>query len=166
MKTGVALIVLVSLITFQACTPSDETLIKRFYPFEKDFDRLAIMALEDDKLTRIAMDFTWLEDNVGWPRPASELGFSVERWDEYRGLFRKLGIWSGIYRQKRRGILFFTVSVSGLVTGGSSKGYALSKSKPSPVLASLDERSEEIKSGEPAFKHIKGNWYVYYRWDD
>ena len=149
MKVSTLLIALVTSTIFQGCTccPSDEALIDRFYLLEQHFDRLAVMALEDEKVTRIAKDFTWVEGNAGWPRPASELGFSVERWDEYRELFKKLGIGSGISRGKG-GMVFFSVAVSGLVTGGSQKGYAFSKTKPSPLLASLNGRPKEIKSLE------------------
>jgi hypothetical protein len=75
---------------------SDQYLEKIFLAHETDFNRLVEMSNEDLHVVRIAPDFTWLDKNASWPRPESELGFSNQRWDEYRSLFAKLGLKSGI----------------------------------------------------------------------
>jgi hypothetical protein len=79
--------------------PSDDELIRNFQKNEADFNKLVAMSNEDPKVIRIAPDFTRLENNWRWPRPESELGFSKQRWGEYRALFNKLGLESGISRE-------------------------------------------------------------------
>ena len=147
--------------------PSDAALERVFFEKRGTFERLAKMAEEDRKVVRIAHDFTWLEDTVAWPRPNSKIGFSVERWDEYRTIFRELGLSAGTARNKDYpGILFLIASAEGMVTGGSDKGYAFS---PVPLLTqqqSLDGLPPGSRSGVPSFKHLDGNWYLYFRWDD
>jgi len=144
----------------------DEALIKRFYRYEKDFETLAQMAAEDSKVTRIANDFTWLENNAAWPRPGSELGFSRERWENYRRLFNKLGIKGGISRKGHPETIFLLSSTTGLATGGDEKGYAYCGHEPTPLVDSLDSIPIEVKSLQQVYKRVKGNWYLYYVWDD
>jgi hypothetical protein len=78
--------------------PRDAELSQRLAAHHKDFEQLVAMAKADKELVRIAPDFTWTTNSVAWPRPASELGFTTERWDEYRRLFHTLGIEAGILR--------------------------------------------------------------------
>ena len=110
-------------LIFNIPHPSDDTLLRNFQEHEADFALLARMASEDSRVVRIAYDFTWLEDNAGWPRPESELGFSRQRWDEYRRLFRKLDLEAGLLNHQPD-IILFLASTKGLMTGGSMKGYA------------------------------------------
>lgn len=145
--------------------PSDARLARVFHANEPDFLRLLAMAQEDAKLTRIAPDFTWLADDVGWPRPPSRVGFSDARWNEYRVLFRKLGVDSGVARRPD-GVLLFIASTQGLVTGGSSKGYAYSDRLLGPLYESLDAHPTDLPSNVPGFKPIGAGWYIYYDWDD
>ncbi len=93
---GLAAIFLVPLLIFSLISleenaphPSDQSLTKIFFAHEADFGKLVNMSNEDSHVVRIASDFTWLDNNAGWPRPDSELGFSKQRWDEYRSLFSK-----------------------------------------------------------------------------
>ena len=66
--------------------PSDQALRARFLANRVDFERLVAMSDEDSHLTRIAPDFTWLDDDVSWPR--RNVGISEQRWNDYRELFR------------------------------------------------------------------------------
>jgi len=146
---------------------SDKALNKRFHDHRTVMEELRIMADEDRKVIRIADDFTWLEGNVNWPRPQTELGFSAQRWDTYKALFKKASIQDGISRsQDFPDAIFFIASSSGLVTGGSSKGYAYLPSTPVKVYESLDEFPRDSISNVPSFKHLDGNWYLYSCWDD
>src|SRR6266446_2633760 len=139
--------------------PSDQYLENMFRSHEADFNKLVEMSNADSHVVRIAPDFTWLDNNAGWPRPESELGFSKQRWDEYRSLFSKLGLNSGILNYQPDLILFLA-STKGLVTGGSSKGYAYSLKEPEVIVEALDNASFS-KSGI-VYKRLKGNWYLFY----
>ena len=139
--------------------PSDQYLEKTFVSHEVDFNKLVEMSNVDSHVVRIAPDFTWLDNNAGWPRPESELGFSKQRWDEYRSLFSKLGLKSGILNYQPDLILFLA-STKGLVTGGSSKGYAYSLKQPEVVVESLDHA--DFSKSRIVYKHLKGNWYLFY----
>jgi hypothetical protein len=130
-------------------------------------EKLRIMADEDRKVIRIANDFTWIESNVNLPRPRTELGFSVQRWETYKALFKKASIQEGISRtQDIPNAIFFIASASGLVTGGSEKGYAYLPSPPAKVYGSLDKFPNDSKSNLPSFRNLDGNWYLYSSWDD
>lgn len=142
----------------------DNVLIQNFNAHEADFDRLAAMAQEDSKVVRITNDFTWLDNNLSWPRPESELGFSKHRWDRYRELLRETGVTKGINRtESDLGVIFFIVSANGSVSGGSEKGYAYSTKEPVKLVESLDNRNEKIDSFVPIYKKIKERWYLYYK---
>ena len=54
-------------------------LAKTFRAHQEEFENLVKMSESDARLIRIAPDFTWLEDNLSWPRPMSELGISEDR---------------------------------------------------------------------------------------
>ncbi len=127
------------------------------------------MSKEDAHVVRVAPDFTWLDTTAQWPRPDSQLGFTRERWDEYRRLFKKTGVESGFYRPEdngRRNILFLPIEATGMVTGGIEQGYAYTEVEPSPLVDSLEHLSIDVKSLQPVFKKLRGNWYLYYLWDD
>ncbi len=139
--------------------PSDQSLEKLFAANEADFEKLVRMSNEDSHVVRIASDFTWLDNNAGWPRPESELGFSNQRWNEYRSFFSKLGLKSGILNYQPDLILFLASS-KGLVTGGSSKGYAYSLKRPEVIIESLDK--PDFSKSRIVYKRLKGNWYLFY----
>jgi len=150
-------------LVFDLPHPSDDSLIKNFQSHEADFDQLARMSQEDFNLIRIAPDFTWTQKSAAWPRPESGLGFSPQRWDEYRGLFRKLDLKSGILSYQPDLVLFLA-STKGLVTGGSSKGYAYCVKEPPLVVESLDNYSfkDSKKDIDRVYRRLKGNWYLFY----
>src|ERR1700692_2242981 len=74
--------------------PSDGELKANFSQQQSGFENLLKMSKEDIRVVRIAPAFTWLDNDVSWPR--KEIGFSEERWKIYRELFWKLKIPDGI----------------------------------------------------------------------
>ena len=148
--------------------PLDEGLMRHFPSKEADLNRLLHMSNEDAKVIRIAYDFTRLDDDWGWPRPEAKLGFSTQRWDEYRDLFDQLGLPVGLERaEPKDGIyVYFPVSAKGLGNGhGSSKGYAYLEKEFKPLLDSLDDESVKnfYSREKPAhkltlYRRIKENW--------
>lgn len=144
--------------------PSDAELEKNFYKHEADFDLLAQMAIEDADMIRIAPDFTWHKDNADGFASKAKYGFSDERWNEYKQLFPRLGKNNGILNYQPDLILVLASS-RGMVTGGSSKGYAYSSNEPLPISDSLDNVNfkDSQKEINIAYKRLKGNWYLYYK---
>lgn len=142
--------------------PSDATLEKVFRQHEVEFNRLISMSDDDAKVIRIAQDFTWLEDNSKWPRPESELGFTKQRWDEYRQLFKELGLKEGLARNTDGSTVELIAFSQGLSTGGSGKGYVYSTKELFPLYNSLDELSSTASGGKYVYKRLKGNWYLFY----
>ena len=142
--------------------PSDAILESNFKQHESDLELLLEMSNADNRVVRISSDFTWLANNAAWPRPESELGFSQESWDQYRTLFRKVGLESGITREKSGEVVYFIFSSKGLVPHGTEKGYTFSKKELSPTVDSLDDFTRFPKGQRVMFKKLKEHWYMFY----
>ena len=104
---------------------SDAELEKNFRENRADFETLVRMAQEDSKVTRIAFDFTHVK-GFGSSSHSGEIGFSSERWDEYKALFRKLGLDHGINREEDGTIRFFN-SRPGIAVNGPGKDYLFTR---------------------------------------
>jgi len=140
--------------------PSDEALETTFREHEADFEKLIEMSNVDATVIRIAPDFTWLEDSTRWPRLESELGFSGERWNEYRELFRRLRLTKGLARYPDGQTVELIASTQGLLTGGSGKGYVYSSKELKPLHNSLNDLGP---TGRHIYKRLKApNWYLFY----
>lgn len=134
------------------------------------FEMLRKMSEKDAHVIRIAPDFTWLDGSSAWPR--KDLGFSEERWNEYRSLFKKLSLAEGVVRtQDFPETVFLVARARGLCTGGSSQGYAFSTKPLSPLVESPKEglMSEMQKNPDRhyafVFKPLRANWYAFYEAD-
>jgi hypothetical protein len=148
--------------------PTDAELSQRLVDHRESFEQLVAMAKADNEVVRIAPDFTWTSTNFGWPRPDSELGFTPQRWDEYRQLFNALGLKGGIVRPwEHPDAVYLIVDGKGLVIGGSAKGFAYSDTALEPHCDSLDNR--EVRKArddtEIWFKPLGGKWYLYLQQD-
>lgn len=145
---------------------SDEALRARFLAHRVDFEKLVVMANEDSHLTRIASDFTWLDDDVAWPR--KNVGFTEQRWNDYRQMFQKVGDSEGIVKGNNPARIMFPIFTVGLVPSGAAKGLVYSQEPLSPVLKSLDKRPPEKfwdgpdRSHVLVYKPIEDHWYIYY----
>lgn len=137
------------------CLPSEKALSRKFHSHRSSVEKILAMASEDDHVTRIAPEFTWLEDDVSWPRSGSKLGFSEEKWEEYRRLFKEAAVPDGIVR--RDSAVYFLVETCGIVGSGRTNGYVYSETLPSPILESLRELREEGTGYVP----LEGNWYLF-----
>jgi len=143
--------------------PTDDLLIANFKQNRTVFDRLIMMSDTDSLVVRIANDFTGLRDNSQWPRPISELGFSVQRWNDYRRLFAELNIKKGLVRADS--VVYLTADGVGLVTGGEAKGYLYD---PGPMHVSvplLDTISRSSAAKGPVLRKLDEHWYIFYEVD-
>jgi hypothetical protein len=137
--------------------PSDESLRVRFLQREASFDKLLRMAREDSQMSHIAPAFTWPTNK--------EVPFPTQRWDEYRRLFRELGIEDGIQRLDNDRGLILIVRSTGMLGRGTAKGYAYSTKQLEPVVDSLDTAIPQPCAGQKhciAFKRLKNNSYLSY----
>jgi hypothetical protein len=136
----------------------------------KQLEELRTMVEADHTLVRIAADFTWLTDNTKWPRP--NIGLSAKRWQEYRDLFRDVGLQEGVLRSANYpGAIFFIVHARGIVTGGAGVGYVCSESQLAPLTQSPREDLDAIarasvkKGSATVFRKLAERWYAFYQLD-
>ena len=142
---------------------SDSELKHHFLAHKADFEKLVGMSQEDVHLQRIAPDFTWLDNSVAWPR--KNVGISEQRWDEYRRLFRSVGVSVGINKDIDHGRVFFPIVSEGLAPSGYTKGLVYSPTPLGPVLDSLDKAPPKRyweRDHVLAYKRIQDHWYIYF----
>jgi hypothetical protein len=143
--------------------PSDAALQERFLRNEAEYVRLVQMSDQDRHVTVIKDTFTYLDTDASWPR--EDIGFRRERWDEYRGMFRKLGIEGGLSRRTDYpSTVFIVVYGRGGVLASSEKGFVYSQKPLSPIVQSLDVYPPTVKGGTGhaiGFKALANSWYMY-----
>jgi hypothetical protein len=173
----------VVLIEISSPHASDSALIKKFNEHEAAFNLLVKMAGDDPKASIIHMGFVGLENKGAWPpyiyvdenevcpRSESELGFSRQRWDEYRGLFKKLDLHGIDRKHEMPDAVFFTASIdfSTLDDGNekavTEKGYVYSAKE---IHDSMTGSLDGVRINRPAmfFKRLNDHdhWYLFYEW--
>jgi len=144
--------------------PSDSELRRRFFVQESAFAKLADMSNQDTRVTLIRSNFTYLATDASWPR--EDIGFSQDRWNQYRRLFHELSIDGGVTRRTDYpSSVFIDVYASGGVLGSSAKGYVFSKQPLGPVAQSLDAMPEDLykknKGHAIVFESLAPDWYIY-----
>lgn len=163
---SISLLTIVASINAAPRSGSDAALRSFFFTHRAEFDKLVAMAEKDGRVTRIAPDFTWLNDSVAWPR--KDIGFSTARWNEYRDLFRRLNLPTGISKSINPTRIFCPVILEGSVPTGDEKGFVYSQAPLGPTLESLDERppvkfwNGPDRSHVLVYKPLEGHWYLYY----
>ncbi len=152
--------VAIFLLSLTGCSSEpDEAQVRGLFETKRPvLERILEMSDQDyarTKVTRIAPDFTRLENNWGWPRPESELGISTSRWDEYRKLFKEAGLPHGIDRggDVSKGV-YFPVWGEGLADNSREKGLMFSPTAPSDVRG----ESQRIN-----YKRLADNWHYFER---
>src|SRR5215510_31998 len=177
---GVGTVVLVGVSSSHA---SDSVMIKKFIRHKADFNLLVKMASEDSRASFIGSHFVglenegawpptiYLDEDKDWPRSESEMGFSRQRWDEYRKLFKRLNLQYGIDRKHEMpDAIFFTASIdlSPLdedYNARIKKGYVYSANG---MYNSLTGSLDGTKINRPAtfFKKMndRDHWYLFYEW--
>jgi hypothetical protein len=159
MYKGGRLAALLSLLLLGSCStlPRDAKLKKTFYGNRDDFSRLVQMSQEDPRLMRIDFDFTIMNTDSG---PRKNVGLSEDRWQQYRVLFRKLGLTDGLERSTETpSTIFFYVQCEGSAIDGDCKGLAYSEKPVVPVKNSLDRMPPD----GTFFETLSPNWYLF-RW--
>jgi hypothetical protein len=153
--------------------PKDDDLLGRFRQHRGELETLVRMFEADKGLGRVGRDFTRPED----PR---RLGISPERIHEYRRLCAAVGASACIEGydaefdrlhnagerggSERKDPIWIHVAARGLSISGSSKGFMYSTASPFPVVADLDRVSP--RSSGTWVRHIQGQWYLYFDYED
>jgi len=138
--------------------PSDASLLANFENHEEDFETLLNMLREDKKLRRVDEDWTDPDD-------LSMIGVSEGRIRDYRALFAKLRVPRGFCAHHGPEVFTLIASTYGLSVSGSSKGYEYREEAPDQVVADLDSYWSNGDSFR-AYRHIDGNWYLYFDFED
>ena len=153
--------------------PSDATMTMQFSRHRDGLEALAAMAKEDSMMSRIAFDFTWRQDSVAWPRPEAEWGITRARWDQYRRLFREVGVSEGL-SQDKNGNIYFLVHTEGSVVGGSSKGFVYCRGSRVEALGDTFSacseqrdfgRRDDGKGNGNEYRRLSQHWFIYTDWD-
>ena len=151
--------------------PSDDSLRKQFNGHRGDLESLVSMAEADSSVSRIANDFIWRKDSVAWPRPESEWGITADRWNEYRKLFRKVGLSAG-FSEDSQGDIYFISYTAGSVVSGASKGFVYCRKtefSTNAFLPCTEQRDsgkhEGAKGNGSEYQRLAEHWYIYSDWD-
>jgi len=165
-------ITLLGFLLMWSCTPpSDACLNRRFLRHRSEFDVLAHMSQEDVNNVRVADDFTRLKNDWSWPRPESQWGITQSRWDEYRRLFKTVGVTKG-WEKDEMGNVYFIAHTHGLSIGGGSKGFVHCFSSADPVKVFLPcaeqkdrgKFEDNTKSSGYSYRRIALDWYIFEEW--
>lgn len=151
--------------------PKDAILIENFNAHRGEFEELLQMFQADRSLGRVGSDFTrsasFFEKCTGpnaWNGNEPEV--SEDRLKDYRTRFAKLGLAAGIEGYCDKDWVLFYASTQGLSITGSDKGYVHLASPPKKVVEDLDTYWSDDKKSFTAYRHIEGNWYLYFRYED
>lgn len=126
---------------------SDAKLKVVFDENRNDFGRLAVMSEQDPGLKSISL---------GLP-PPRDVAVPDIRLQEYRVLFRKLGLKEGLVRRDDfPAVVFFRAECQGSAITHDCKGYAYSKEPLTPIQDNLDAPPARV-----AFKPLADNWYLF-----
>lgn len=157
--------------------PLDDVMIRNFQSHRKEFETLLEMLKSDHEkgLRRVG-------DNWTRPEDPTSIGITKERLDEYRSLFRTLGLENGLSNSwDDQRVIEFMASSFGLLNRGSTKGFCWYASPlptgDSRVVQDLDlyvaqKREQWRKSFEATgrtpsehftiYRHIEDHWYLYW----
>jgi hypothetical protein len=167
---GALLVIFVALpfLHLRACQlsdahPSDSAMIQEFKDNQALFSELREMAAQEQRVTRIARDFIWIDGAQSVSEAERSKFLPDDRLNRYRILFDKLNLESGVIVYKD-GSIGFLRSSSGIVTSGSSKEFIWSQKKSAPDLASSGSRSLEEacvpKTGCSSIRQIAPDWFI------
>ena len=145
---------------------TDAELAQSFSAHRADFEQLAVMFREDEKLQRIRL--SKIDGNTFETIDESEL--SAERKNQYVDLLNKIAVKSAEKADSTKNSeIYFAANVRQLdANDADEKGFAffIGGEKPAALEESLDKiQKERYTNGspEPFFKNLDGKWYLYFR---
>jgi hypothetical protein len=136
--------------------PSDSTMLRHFDRKESTFTKLVDMASEDKGLVRIDSDWTM-------PADTQSVGVSPERLVFYRKLLRDADTPRGL-KAEDTGFDFYFWLRGSAISDDTDKGFAYRAIPPPNIVQSLDSIRPDSKNPMIAYRHIRGNWYLFYEY--
>ena len=151
--------------------PKDRDLLEFFSENRHDFDALIAMFKADRSLGRIGSNFERTSSFFGeckgdkvWNGDKIEV--TKERLSDYRSLFTKLKLPAGIEGYCDKHEIYLYASTKGLSITGSTKGYAFLDERPKVLVDDLDTYWSADGKSFIAYRHIEGNWYLFFDYED
>ncbi len=139
--------------------PSDAVMLKHFGSQETTLATLVQMANADKGLDRV-------DENWTLPADTRDVGVSPERLTEYRKLLRNAGTPRGFQAGRRAdgndGVNFLFWLTGSAISDDTEKGFAYRTVPPANILPALDGIRPQSRNGFAAYRHIQGNWYLFY----
>jgi hypothetical protein len=136
--------------------PSDVAMLRHFERHEGAFDTLVKMASADKGLDRVDQDWTM-------PADVRSVGVSSERLADYRRLLRDAGTPRGFQVSKGDDGFDFLFWLRGsAISDDTDKGFAYRTTPPPNTVQSLDGIRADSRNALIAYRHIRGNWYLFY----
>jgi hypothetical protein len=139
--------------------PTDDVLIDKWTRHRGEFDELLGMFQSDQRLGRVAPTFTR-------PERWADAGVAPARIKDYRRRCDDLGLEAGIEGYDEKDVVWFIASARGLSVTGSGKGYVYMTQPPELVVPSLDKYWSSDGRSFTAYRHLDGNWYLFFDYED
>lgn len=139
--------------------PSDSVLLENFARHRPEFDQLAWMVEKDQGLRRV--DYNWTD-----PSDPKKAGVSDKRIAKYRQLLAKVGVPRGFETTDGQTEVDFLYWLTGsAISSDTDKGYAYLTKPPAVTRDSLDGYRRDDDKPSEAYRHITGNWYLFYEYE-
>jgi len=136
--------------------PTDQQMLANFQRHQATFDQLVRIAQADKRLTRVGDNWTQPDDPLS-------AGVGQSRIDQYRKLFGVAGVMGG-FESDADGVEFYYWGRGSAISSDTDKGYIYEKKPPTPLLPSLDRCHPNGENPTFAYRHIAGDWYLYYKY--
>lgn len=173
---GLVLLVIVSLLSllifllWLCGAPSDKTLLTEFKSHHSELDTLARMSQQQADGIRTTDNFKKLEIDWGWARTKSKRRMTLERWTEYRRLFREVDL-TGFDKDKAGNVYFIAFATDlapGGATSGASKGFVhcINAGERNQVFFPCIELPDRRQAGAASdrgysYRDLGENWYLF-----
>lgn len=133
---GLALVIVVAIfgLAHRSDGPavrSDKEMLESLVEHRADLDRLIAMLSHDRGL--VAVDFDWTD-----PANPTSLGVTSDRVNEYRAVFKRIGLHRGVRVLEAGNKFVFIDRASGNLVNGLSKSFVHDEGEVSPVVEELD----------------------------
>lgn len=157
---GTAMLIglLVLIIRSDITPPTDHELLANFERHETTFRKLIEMLKADKGLTRVDVDWTD-------PNNPETIGVSPARIATYRRMLKDAHVPRGFEaRGDFGGVGFLYWGIGSAVSSDTTKGYAYMTTPPIDLLSSLDGYQPDRENTVRVYRHIRGNWYLFYEY--
>jgi hypothetical protein len=147
--------------------PSDNQLIERLTSHRAEFEKLVSMSKSDKVIKTLTDDTLIMTTGTAWrdgKAGAERIGFDGNRWNEYQGLFKTLGIKCGMFNSYSG--VEFQMDCPSMFNGDSVKGIAYLETPPFRLVDNLDRHKPlqaelGLTGGYVVYRKIAEHWYLF-----